>query len=270
MTPPTHDPPTHDKERKGDRHLPLGLDDRDGARSRDDRGVRRHPRRPAGRRGRRGHPPHAGLRRGDEGDRPKVRVLRVRRVCPNLHHRDAPGAAPDDAAAVSRANGGVPDEQLVGDVRGAVEHLRGAGGQQRQGRLSSATARAADRPFWPPASSTSTPPSTATARSCWPTRPRGAACRCGASRSRLPTAAGPLLGLFGADDSHPSPDGGRRARRDPDRPGQGARVPQLREGRARVLRRRPGVVPARGRRGGLAARPGLPRRAPRTPERWGR
>ncbi|MDQ1602019.1 MAG: carboxymethylenebutenolidase, partial [Actinomycetota bacterium] len=30
-------------------------------------------------------------------------------ICPNLHWRDAPGAAPDDAAATVRANGGVPD-----------------------------------------------------------------------------------------------------------------------------------------------------------------
>jgi carboxymethylenebutenolidase len=45
-------------------------------------------------------------------------------VCPNLHHRDAPGADPDDAAAASRANGGVPDERLLGDVEGAAAYLR--------------------------------------------------------------------------------------------------------------------------------------------------
>lgn len=45
-------------------------------------------------------------------------------VCPNLHHRDAPGASPDDAAAAARAGGGVPDERLVGDVRGAADHVR--------------------------------------------------------------------------------------------------------------------------------------------------
>ena len=31
-------------------------------------------------------------------------------ICPNLHWREAPGAAPDDAAAAARAHGGVPDE----------------------------------------------------------------------------------------------------------------------------------------------------------------
>jgi carboxymethylenebutenolidase len=45
-------------------------------------------------------------------------------ICPNLFWREAPGAAPDDAAAAARARGGVPDEQLVGDVAGAARHLR--------------------------------------------------------------------------------------------------------------------------------------------------
>src|SRR5690349_2260716 len=49
-------------------------------------------------------------------------------VAPNLYSREAPGAAPDDAAAAARAAGGVPDERLVGDVAGAVEHLRGLTG----------------------------------------------------------------------------------------------------------------------------------------------
>jgi carboxymethylenebutenolidase len=45
-------------------------------------------------------------------------------LMPNLYYRDAPGASPDDAAAVARAKGGVPDEQLVGDVGGAADYLR--------------------------------------------------------------------------------------------------------------------------------------------------
>src|SRR5690348_11242475 len=45
-------------------------------------------------------------------------------VCPNLYWREAPNAAPDDAAAMARAKGGVPDERLVGDVGGAVDYLR--------------------------------------------------------------------------------------------------------------------------------------------------
>jgi len=46
-------------------------------------------------------------------------------VCPNLYWREAPGAAPDDAAAAARAAGGVPDERLVGDVKGAMAYLNG-------------------------------------------------------------------------------------------------------------------------------------------------
>src|SRR6476646_3449069 len=45
-------------------------------------------------------------------------------VCPNLYHREAPGADPDDAAAAARAAGGVPDDRLLGDVAGAAAHLR--------------------------------------------------------------------------------------------------------------------------------------------------
>src|ERR1700753_3167713 len=45
-------------------------------------------------------------------------------VMPNLHYREAPGAAPDDAAAANRAAGGVPDERLTGDVEGAGADLR--------------------------------------------------------------------------------------------------------------------------------------------------
>src|ERR1700748_570169 len=44
---------------------------------------------------------------------------------PKLYWRQAPGAAPDDAAATARAQGGISDEQLIGDVGGAAEYLRG-------------------------------------------------------------------------------------------------------------------------------------------------
>jgi carboxymethylenebutenolidase len=45
-------------------------------------------------------------------------------ICPNLYSREAPGATPDDAAATARAQGGVPDARLIGDVGGAAGHLR--------------------------------------------------------------------------------------------------------------------------------------------------
>ncbi len=45
-------------------------------------------------------------------------------ICPNLHHREGPDLAPDDAAAAARAIGGVPDERYLGDCKGAIEYLR--------------------------------------------------------------------------------------------------------------------------------------------------
>jgi len=45
-------------------------------------------------------------------------------LMPNLYHREAPGASSDDAAATARALGGVPDDQVVGDVAGAMAHLK--------------------------------------------------------------------------------------------------------------------------------------------------
>jgi carboxymethylenebutenolidase len=45
-------------------------------------------------------------------------------ICPNLHHRDAPAAGPDDAAAAARAAGGVPDARCLGDLDGAARFLR--------------------------------------------------------------------------------------------------------------------------------------------------
>jgi carboxymethylenebutenolidase len=51
-------------------------------------------------------------------------VMGFNAVCPNLYTRLAPGASPDDAAAVARAQGGVADEQVVGDVAGAMRWLR--------------------------------------------------------------------------------------------------------------------------------------------------
>ena len=53
-------------------------------------------------------------------------------VMPNLHYRDAPGASPDDAAAACRANGGVPDDRLVGDVSAAVSYLKALDGSNNK------------------------------------------------------------------------------------------------------------------------------------------
>src|SRR5579862_4342922 len=63
----------------------------------------------------------------DRGTKEIVRTFAVYgyvAVAPNLFHRYAPGATPGDAAAAARDAGGVPDEQCLGDVAGAVRYLR--------------------------------------------------------------------------------------------------------------------------------------------------
>jgi carboxymethylenebutenolidase len=63
----------------------------------------------------------------DRGTKEIVRTFAVygyAAVAPNLFHRYAPGARPGDAAAAAREAGGVPDDQCLGDVAGAVRYLR--------------------------------------------------------------------------------------------------------------------------------------------------
>jgi carboxymethylenebutenolidase len=125
-------------------------------------------------------------------------------ICPNLHYREAHGAAPDDAAAATRAKGGVPDDRLVGDVDAAAAYLRGldtsngkvgvigycSGGRQSVLAACHLDLDAAVDCYG--AFVTGTPP---------PER---------ASMTNLvgvlPDLRPPLLGLFGNEDSHPSPE----------------------------------------------------------------
>ena len=44
-------------------------------------------------------------------------------LAPHLYFREGPGS-PDDVGARTRAAGGVPDDQVVGDAKGAMEFLR--------------------------------------------------------------------------------------------------------------------------------------------------
>ena len=44
-------------------------------------------------------------------------------LCPNLYHRAGEGSS-DDVAAKIRAEGGVSDDQVIGDVEGAMQYLR--------------------------------------------------------------------------------------------------------------------------------------------------
>src|SRR6201987_5087039 len=126
-------------------------------------------------------------------------------LMPNLYHRDAPGASPDDAAAAARAKGGVPDPRLIGDVAGAAAHLRaltssngkaGVIGYCSGGRQSFLAA-------------CSLPLDAAV--DCYGafvvgTPPEGLPLKVGPIVDKTPPLSCPLLGLFGADDQHPSPE----------------------------------------------------------------
>lgn len=126
-------------------------------------------------------------------------------ICPNLYFREAPRAAPDDAAATARAQGGVPDERLVGDVGAAAEHLRslassngtvGVIGYCSGGRQSVLAACELELQA---------------AVDCYGafvvgTPPEGLPIKVTNLIDRLPKLTAPLLGLFGNDDQHPSPD----------------------------------------------------------------
>ena len=125
-------------------------------------------------------------------------------VCPNLYSREAPGAAPDDAAATARSLGGVPDERLVGDVAGAAAYLRGlpnsngnvgvigycSGGRQAFLAGCSLDLQAAVDCYG--------------AFVVEPT-PEGFPLRTGPIGHLSEHLSCPLLGLFGAEDQHPSP-----------------------------------------------------------------
>jgi carboxymethylenebutenolidase len=124
---------------------------------------------------------------------------------PNLYWREAPGAAPDDAAATARAQGGVPDERLIGDVAAAVAHLRalptsngrvGVIGYCSGGRQSVLAACNIDLDA---------------AVDCYGAfvvgdPPEGFPLQVTNLVDQLPNLRAPLLGLFGNEDKFPSPD----------------------------------------------------------------
>ncbi|HLH66652.1 MAG TPA: dienelactone hydrolase family protein [Solirubrobacteraceae bacterium] len=126
-------------------------------------------------------------------------------IMPNLYYREAPGAAPDDAAATARARGGVPDERLVGDVDGAARWLRelptsngrvgviGYCSGGRQSVLAACNLKLDAAVDCYGAFVTGTPP-------------EGFPIKISNLVDQLPRLSCPLLGLFGNEDSYPSPE----------------------------------------------------------------
>jgi carboxymethylenebutenolidase len=125
-------------------------------------------------------------------------------ICPNLYWREAPGAAPDDAAATARAQGGVPDERLVGDVEGAATWLKNL--SNSNGKVGTIGYCSGGRQSWLAAGSL--PIDAAVV--CYgafivgqvpegmPARP--------SLEGLAATMSGPVLGLWGNDDSYPTPE----------------------------------------------------------------
>jgi carboxymethylenebutenolidase len=126
-------------------------------------------------------------------------------VCPNLYTREAPGASPDDAAATARAQGGVPDERLVGDVAGAAAYLRSFGSSN--GKVATIGYCSGGRQSFLSACSLDLD----AAVDCYgafvtrPT-PEGLPLNVEPIVHLAPQLSCPLLGLFGAEDQYPSPE----------------------------------------------------------------
>src|SRR4051794_12231034 len=112
-------------------------------------------------------------------------------LMPNLHHRYAPGAKPADAAAAARDAGGVPDDQLLGDVRGALDVLRGR--PESNGKVGVIGYCSGGRQSWLVASALDVD--------------AAVVCYGGRSDPALgPDIGCPVLGLFGNEDRSPSPE----------------------------------------------------------------
>jgi carboxymethylenebutenolidase len=126
-------------------------------------------------------------------------------IMPNLYSREAPGASPDDAAAASRAAGGVPDERLVGDVEGSATYLKALAGSN--GKVGCIGYCSGGRQSFLAACSLELD----AAVDCYGalvvgTAPPNFPLKVGPIVHLTPHLSCPLLGLFGADDQNPSPD----------------------------------------------------------------
>ncbi len=126
-------------------------------------------------------------------------------LMPNLYYREAPGASPDDAAAVARANGGVPDERLVGDVGAAAGYLRALPGSN--GKIGVIGYCSGGRQSFLAACSLQLDAAVDCYGACIVNPPReGMPLKVTPIVGLAKDLSCPLLGLFGADDKYPTPD----------------------------------------------------------------
>jgi carboxymethylenebutenolidase len=144
----------------------------------------------------------------DEGTKETTRRFAAQgylAICPNLYSREGRDLSPDDAAASARAKGGVPDDQLVGDVDGAGVYLRSL--PASNGKIATIGYCSGGRQSFLAACSLALQ----AAVDCYggfvlANPPEGAPTKMRAIGHLAPQLSGPLLGLFGADDKNPSPD----------------------------------------------------------------
>ena len=134
----------------------------------------------------------------------RIAVLGYEALMINLYWREAPTAAPDDASAVVRAMGGVPDTQVVADSAGAAAYLRalptsngrvGTIGYCSGGRQSVLVGCNVDVDAVVDCYGAYV---TGTPTAEFPLKVTNLV-------DQLPGLRGPLLGLFGNDDQFPSP-----------------------------------------------------------------
>jgi carboxymethylenebutenolidase len=125
-------------------------------------------------------------------------------LMPNLYFREAPGASPDDAAATARANGGVPDGRLVGDVGGAADYLRAL--QNSNGKVGVIGYCSGGRQSFLAACSLPLDAAVDCYGACivYPP-PEGMPLKVSPIVDLATDLSCPLLGLFGEDDKYPSP-----------------------------------------------------------------
>jgi carboxymethylenebutenolidase len=126
-------------------------------------------------------------------------------IMPNLHYHDAPGAAPDDAAAASRAAGGVPDDRLVADVAGAIEYVKGLDGWN--GKVAVIGHCSGGRQAFLAGCRLDVD----AVVDCYGafvvgSPPESTGLKIGPIVDLTPNLSAPLLGLFGAEDAYPNPE----------------------------------------------------------------
>lgn len=144
----------------------------------------------------------------DEGTKEITRRLAAHgylAVCPNLYSREGIGRDAAEAAAAAREKGGVPDDQLVGDVAGALAHLRSL--PSASGKVGTVGYCSGGRQSFLAACRL---PLDA-AIDCYGAFvvnpvPEGVPLRVGPIVHLAKDLSCPLLGLFGAEDQNPSPD----------------------------------------------------------------